>query len=92
MERVLALSLGVGVAAAVLGAASAEPRLVISSQTVHGTTASNFQAGSGKEIVMRYDLDADPSMKNGVNRWNGGKDIYGKTAYDYTRWDGPLGM
>jgi hypothetical protein len=41
---------------------------------------------------MRYDFTEDPSSKNAVNKWNGGYDIYLKTAYDYTRWGGPLGM
>ena len=67
-------------------------RLTSSSDIIYALTPENLRANSGKEILMRYDLKEDPIMKNTLNKWDGGWDIYHKTAYDYTRWDGPLGM
>lgn len=67
-------------------------RMVSSSDLVFSMIPNHFLTGSGVEVVMRYDFDEDPSSKNSVNQWNGGYDLYLKTAYDYTRWDGPLGM
>ena len=67
-------------------------RMVSSSDLVFSMIPDHFITGSGVEVVMRYDFDEDPSSNNSVNQWNGGYDLYLKTAYDYTRWDGPLGM
>lgn len=68
-------------------------RVIITSDSVYSLTPDNFKNAptSSDPIVMRYDLAYDPTMKNSVNMWNGGYDIYLKTAYDYTRADGPLG-
>ena len=67
-------------------------RMVVTSNSIYSLEPMNFETGSGEEVVMRYDLEEDPREENAVNGWIGGRDIYGKTAYDYTRWDGPLGM
>jgi hypothetical protein len=67
-------------------------RMISTSDIVHSLREDSFRTNSGYEIVMKYDLQLDPSMMNKVNPWNVGKDIYGKSAYAYTRWDGPLGM
>jgi hypothetical protein len=67
-------------------------RMIVSSDLVYSMTSNQFLAGSGVEVIMKYDLTEDPSMNNSVNPWNGGYDLYLKTAYDFTRWAGPLGM
>ena len=68
-------------------------RVTITSESVYSLTTDNFKNAptASEPIVMRYDLAYDPAMKNSINKWNGGYDIYLKTAYDYTRADGPLG-
>jgi hypothetical protein len=67
-------------------------RMIVSSDLVYSMTSNQFLAGSGMEVIMKYDLTEDPSMKNAVNSWNSGYDLYLKTPFDYTRWAGPLGM
>jgi hypothetical protein len=67
-------------------------RITSSSDLVYALTPDNLQAGSNSAVIMKYDLDQDPMMKNNINAWDGGRDLYGKSAFDYTRWDGPLGM
>jgi hypothetical protein len=67
-------------------------RMIVTSNYIYLLTPDSMRTNSGSEIVMRYDLKMDPYMSNKVNPWDGGFDLYLKTAYDYTRWDGPLGM
>jgi hypothetical protein len=67
-------------------------RMITNSDLVYAMITDHFETGSGVEVVMKYDLELDSTMKNTINEWNGGYDIYLKTAYDYTRWGGPLGM
>lgn len=67
-------------------------RLIITSNTIYNLNSNNFISESGSDIIMKYDLIEDSYMNNQINKWNGGYDIYLKTAYDYTRINGPLGM
>ncbi len=67
-------------------------RMISTSDLVYSMIPDHFDSHSEVEVIMKYDLELDPSMKNTINKWNGGYDIYLKTAYDYTRWGGPLGM
>lgn len=67
-------------------------RMISSSDLVYSMVPNHFTSGTGAEVIMKYDFTEDPSSKNAINVWNGGYDIYLKTAYDYTRWGGPLGM
>jgi hypothetical protein len=77
-------------------------RMIVTSNSVYALTPSSLT-----NVQMKYDLALDPTMKNKVNSWDKGVDIYGKTSYgmtrrasyesllivysDYTRKDGPLG-
>ena len=63
-------------------------RMVVTSNNVYALTTSSLYDG----VVMRYDLEMDPLYQNKANAWNRGADIYGKTAYDYTKENGPLGL
>lgn len=67
-------------------------RMIINSETIYNLIPDNLKSGSGKEIIMKYDLIEDSYNNNDINKWNYGYDIYLKTSYDYTRWGGPLGM
>jgi methionine synthase I (cobalamin-dependent) len=67
-------------------------RMVSSSDLIYSMIPNHFISGSGVEVIMKYDLTEDPASDNTINKWNAGYDLYLKTAYDYTRWGGPLGM
>jgi len=67
-------------------------RMVSTSEFVYNLEVENMLEGFDDTIIMKYDFEMDPKMKNEINEWNGGLDVYLKSAYDYTRWDGPLGI
>lgn len=51
-------------------------RMIVTSDSIYGLTPETMN-----EVVMRYDAVYDPRMENEINAWDGGVDVYLKTAY-----------
>ena len=69
----------------------AASRLSISSNSVYMLEQSDFSADN-TSIVIKYDFEEDPAMRNIEKAWYLWPDGTGKTAYDYSKSDGPLGL
>ena len=75
----------------VLAVAVATSRLTVTSDSVYSLGKSDFGSTSSA-ICIKYDFTEDPLMNNARKSWYVWPDGTGKTAYDYSKSGGPLGM